>query len=340
MVRSNDLRASTLSSTSNPDQARKRRKLSNSRWTSTMEHADGDNTIKARIAGPAACPNCATHSGSFGASFQPLTLEQAPNFSFSSYLADDEEDDEDGGVRLDQEDAQTPSATAATVSSSVTDVVQSTSTDSQHATTARVTSLHAERNESQYFRLPFPVVPDFRGTSTPRALDSSAPNFPLFLADNFDNHSFEPLSTVSDEGDPTDDTLVFRPPGELTPSAFFPSGPELGPMFEGSTDGPFTVYTFLAEDALPVDDPLRNYDFSEFIRNWHLRSGLDKSLPEYGPSLEPDLELLKTTDVIRGYRQRQDSLDIQGIRWQDLGLSRADAVAARSILHPSNLNLA
>jgi hypothetical protein len=97
------------------------------------------------------------------------------------------------------------------------------------------------------------------------------------------------------------------------------------------------VYTFLAEDALPVDDPLRNYDFVEFMNDWRLQSGLEKDLPAFvgdGKAITNDLS---SSEVVLRNLSKPGAFDPQGIRWDRLGPSREAALRARRVMHPAGI---
>jgi hypothetical protein len=124
------------------------------------------------------------------------------------------------------------------------------------------------------------------------------------------------------------------PSGYPTPPAF-PALLGDEPMFENSTDGPFTVYTFLAEDALPVDDPLRNYDFAEFLNDWRLRSALEPELPTYRGEAEAVTSNIASSEPVLRDPSKPGTIDPQGIRWDRLGPSREAAIRARRMMHPA-----
>ncbi len=115
----------------------------------------------------------------------------------------------------------------------------------------------------------------------------------------------------------------------------------------------------IAEDALDVDDPRRNYDFAEFMTRWQyhyntvdptlqlwpgLQSGVKEDrasgaarstgLAESDP--ESDSESDGERDDERDVNTDVESdRDVQGLRWKAPGPSRRDALRTRRQLHPS-----
>ncbi|GAB7361064.1 hypothetical protein MBLNU230_g1104t1 [Neophaeotheca triangularis] len=88
------------------------------------------------------------------------------------------------------------------------------------------------------------------------------------------------------------------------------------------------------QEGLAVDDPKRNYDFSDFLLDWKWHTTCTPGMPptdyirnQSGPAHQ---RYITSDDIAAG---RED--DIQGIDWPSLRCKRADAFAARRALNPS-----
>lgn len=91
----------------------------------------------------------------------------------------------------------------------------------------------------------------------------------------------------------------------------------------------------LDDDAMPVDDPRRNYDFADFMDSWRLRSMHDKRLPKFEPGLQSSIRIGRSDHPVTRKQVRSQEVDMQGLRWKLIGPSRCDANTARDMLHPS-----
>jgi hypothetical protein len=89
------------------------------------------------------------------------------------------------------------------------------------------------------------------------------------------------------------------------------------------------------EDALPVDDPQRSYDFAEFMDTWRLRSLRDKRLNVSGPAEHLSSSSYQVPELVTRKDFPSGNVDMQGISWQHIGCNREQATFARSSLHPS-----
>lgn len=90
------------------------------------------------------------------------------------------------------------------------------------------------------------------------------------------------------------------------------------------------------EDALAVDDPRRLYDFADFMDTWRLRSMRDNRLPRSEPGLQASIRLSRPTQEVTQAHLNTGNVDMQGIRWQLIGPSRANAAIARAMLHQTD----
>ncbi|KAK5133273.1 hypothetical protein LTR08_008007 [Meristemomyces frigidus] len=88
-------------------------------------------------------------------------------------------------------------------------------------------------------------------------------------------------------------------------------------------------------DFLTVDDPQWSYDFADFLDTWYLRSQLDRRVPPVRLGLPQSEGFTKRLDAVCRSDVDARTGDMQGLRWQVLGVSRHDAVAARTMLHSS-----
>lgn len=90
---------------------------------------------------------------------------------------------------------------------------------------------------------------------------------------------------------------------------------------------------FADEERLAVDDPKRNYDFSDFMGSWLLLSKHNKRVaPMPAGSSVP---ARPSKDYLPRAELHPLGCDIQGVRWADGGLCRNDALKARIELFPS-----
>lgn len=194
----------------------------------------------------------------------------------------------------------------------------------------------------EYIQLPVQFPAHATSNVVAGMLGQDGPGAPMLITNYHDG-----VPTVHGAADlPSDmDALVVDPRTFVAPPPSFPVLTGDGPIFEGTPDGPFTVYTFWEEDALPVDDPLRSYDFAEFLNDWRLRAAEgEKRIPTFRPgsraSDDGAPEIGPRPDLVLGHRRRSSRTDIQGIDWRRLGPSREDAIRARREMHPSRNSLA
>lgn len=93
-------------------------------------------------------------------------------------------------------------------------------------------------------------------------------------------------------------------------------------------------------EALPVDDPRRDYDVAEFMDKWRLRSMHDRRLPLFDPGIQSSVRIGRPQTQVMRRQIDSGSVDMQGINWKLIGPTRKDAALARALLHPSNTTMA
>lgn len=113
------------------------------------------------------------------------------------------------------------------------------------------------------------------------------------------------------------------------------------------TPGDFADFIHLGADdmlldleALPVDDPRRDYDFAEFMDKWRLRSMHDRRLPLFDPGVQSSVKIGRPQTQVMRRQVNAGGVDMQGINWRLIGPTRKDAALARALLHPSNTTMA
>jgi WD40 repeat protein len=273
-------------------------------------------------------------------------VTEAANVSFASYVSidTDGDDDEDGGVRLnvndqgtlpaDANDGHRQSNVATRVMLPASDFASITG---RAASSPHLPPSHPGRRGIQHIRLPIPVTPDNRSISFFDHTHLSESTWPA-TSDRANEIDFPDDATVTADLIASAEAAFgsWPPSGYPTPPAF-PALLGTEPSFENSTDGPFTVYTFLAEDALPVDDPLRNYDFVEFMNDWRLQSGQERGLPAFAGNGKAITNDIFSSDVVLRDLLKPGAFDPQGIQWDRLGPSREAALRARRTMHPAGI---
>ncbi len=85
----------------------------------------------------------------------------------------------------------------------------------------------------------------------------------------------------------------------------------------------------LDDDELAVDDPRRNYDFTEFMDDWRLRSAVDSRVALFQDGTQPSMDTWRPPDHLSRDMVGPQLLDMQGLRWDTIGPDRKDALAAR-----------
>jgi hypothetical protein len=98
---------------------------------------------------------------------------------------------------------------------------------------------------------------------------------------------------------------------------------------------PFTEAPIIDEDWWDVDDHRRSYDFTDFMDSWRLRSVVDKRAPAFPLGLQPSSKSWRPPEEVRSKDVTTNGLDIQGIPWNLIGPTRAQALDARLQMHPS-----
>ncbi|TKA82855.1 hypothetical protein B0A55_00986 [Friedmanniomyces simplex] len=97
----------------------------------------------------------------------------------------------------------------------------------------------------------------------------------------------------------------------------------------GRSNGATGMHMFLDDDGLAVDDPRRNYDFTEFLDDWRLRSAIDKRVTPFEAGAQPSMNTWGPPEHLPRDLVGSHSRDMQGIGWDLIGPRRTDALAAR-----------
>ncbi|KAK3720804.1 hypothetical protein LTR37_003467 [Vermiconidia calcicola] len=95
------------------------------------------------------------------------------------------------------------------------------------------------------------------------------------------------------------------------------------------------VNSTMDEEALPVDDPRRSYDFANFMDDWRLRWLTGKQQPAFEPGLQPSVRIGRPSTDVTPTEMREKHLDMQGLRWHLIGPDREAALDARATMHSS-----
>ena len=119
-----------------------------------------------------------------------------------------------------------------------------------------------------------------------------------------------------------------------------PGGPE-GMYMRGMDGIPPMFHLIMHEDAWPIDDPRRKYDFKDFMNKWQRRSRKINHLPSSQPEEPASKRVLRSTSDIcydGTAATTIETFDMQNIQWKARGLVRNQTLAARMILHPSKIS--